>query len=233
MLIATFGATTGWAGKTITEEGDAFLLEGHGPISAADVMEYDRQGHLLWADEGTRAWIGSLAGAQPPPRTDSISAQVRAATTADSRPAASLIQKTDSRTDGQKAAGLIGLLLLVLGIGVAGYFLLFFDVSVPVDYQGNNSFGLPERVNNIGLMADRNNGIIIGLVLAVAGGVLMFVGRKRSAAEAPTGAGAAGVAPAAKGSCSSCGAQIDVGVSFCPHCGQQLAWTGTAPPPPG
>lgn len=90
-------------------------------------------------------------------------------------------QKTDVRTDGQKAAGLIGLLLLVLGIGIAGYFLLFFGVSVPVDYEGNNSFALPERVNNIGLMADRNNGIIIGLALAMAGGVLMVVGRKRPA----------------------------------------------------
>jgi hypothetical protein len=231
MLIATFGSSTGWAGKTITKEGDVFVLQDHGPISAADVMEYDRQGHLIWADEGTRAWIGSLARAQTTPRSDSPLPQVRAATTANSRPAAPMNQKADARTDGQKAAGLIGLLLLVLGIGVAGYFLLFFDVSVPVDYQGNNSFGLPERVNNIGLMADRNNGIIIGLVLAVAGGVLMVVGRKRSAADVPTGVGAAGVAPAAKGFCSSCGAQIDVGVSFCPHCGQQLAWTGTAAPP--
>jgi hypothetical protein len=85
----------------------------------------------------------------------------------------------DGRSDGQKAAGLVGLLLLVLGVCVAGYFFLFFDVSVPFDYQGGNDFGLPERVNNIGLMADRNNGIIIGLALAVAGGVLMVIGRKR------------------------------------------------------
>jgi hypothetical protein len=230
MLIATFGPTTGWAGKTITREGDAFILQDHGPISAADVMEYDGQGHLIWADQGTRAWIGSLARTQVPPHSDSPVSQVPAAT-ANSRPAASMNQKTDVRTDGQKAAGLIGLLLLVLGIGIAGYFLLFFDVSVPVDYEGNNSFGLPERVNNIGLMADRNNGIIIGLALAVAGGVLMVVGRKRPAPGATANVGASGVAPAAKGSCSSCGAQIDIGVSFCPHCGQQLAWTGTAAPP--
>jgi len=61
MLIATFGATTAWVGKQITREGDAFVLEGHGPISAADIMEYDRQGHLVWVDEGTRAWVGSKA----------------------------------------------------------------------------------------------------------------------------------------------------------------------------
>ena len=59
MLIATFGPSTGWAGKTITHEGDVFTLEGHGPITAADVMEYDRQGHLVWTNDGTRAWVGS------------------------------------------------------------------------------------------------------------------------------------------------------------------------------
>ena len=62
MLIATFGPTTAWAGKTITRAGDAFVLEGHGPISAGDVMEYDRQGHLLWVNDGARALVGSKAG---------------------------------------------------------------------------------------------------------------------------------------------------------------------------
>lgn len=61
MLIATFGPTTAWVGMQITREGDAFVLEVHGPISADDIMEYDRQGHLLWVDAGTRAWVGSKA----------------------------------------------------------------------------------------------------------------------------------------------------------------------------
>ena len=39
MLIATFGPTTAWAGKTITREGEAFIFEDHGPISAAGVVE--------------------------------------------------------------------------------------------------------------------------------------------------------------------------------------------------
>ena len=37
------------------------MLEGHGPIGAEGVMEYDRQGHLVWESEGTRAWVGSKA----------------------------------------------------------------------------------------------------------------------------------------------------------------------------
>ena len=61
MLIATFGANTGWAGKTISFENDTFVLEGYGSIQAADVMEYDRQGHLAWVNDGTRAWVGAKA----------------------------------------------------------------------------------------------------------------------------------------------------------------------------
>ena len=61
MLIATFGAGTGWVGKTITYENEAFVLKGYGSIRAADVMDYDRQGHLVWVNEGTRAWVGAKA----------------------------------------------------------------------------------------------------------------------------------------------------------------------------
>jgi Type II secretion system (T2SS), protein G len=61
MLIATFGPSTGWAGKTITREGEYFILQDHGPITATDVMEYDRQGQLVWANDRTRAWVGSRA----------------------------------------------------------------------------------------------------------------------------------------------------------------------------
>jgi len=61
MLIATFGATTAWQGKRITWDGARFVLDDHGPISPPGIMEYDRQGHLIWADEGTRAWVGSTA----------------------------------------------------------------------------------------------------------------------------------------------------------------------------
>ena len=61
MLIATFGSSTAWQGQKITWDEGRFLLEGHGPIGAADVMEYDRQGHLIWESAGTRAWVGSKA----------------------------------------------------------------------------------------------------------------------------------------------------------------------------
>jgi hypothetical protein len=65
MLIATFDSTTDLAGKTITREGDAFVLQDHGPISARDVMEFDKQGQLVWSTEGAWAWVGSLAQKAP------------------------------------------------------------------------------------------------------------------------------------------------------------------------
>jgi hypothetical protein len=49
MLIATFGPTTGWVGKTIVYEDRHFLLEGHGPIRASDVLSYAQQGFIAWA----------------------------------------------------------------------------------------------------------------------------------------------------------------------------------------
>ena len=64
MLVATFGPTTGWAGRTITFYEGAFTLEGHGFVTAHDVLEYDRQGHLVWAYDGLRQWAYSLV---PPP----------------------------------------------------------------------------------------------------------------------------------------------------------------------
>jgi uncharacterized membrane protein YhaH (DUF805 family) len=60
-LVAVFGQTTAWAGKTVLYVGEDFVLEDHGVISAADVMRYDREGHLVWSSQGTRAWVGAKA----------------------------------------------------------------------------------------------------------------------------------------------------------------------------
>lgn len=75
ILIATFNETTGWVGKRITHDDEQFMLEDYGAITAADVMEYDRQGHLAWANDGTRAWVGSRAlqpQAAPPTASQEI-----------------------------------------------------------------------------------------------------------------------------------------------------------------
>lgn len=61
MLIATFGPSTAWAGKTITAESEIFRLADHGPISAADVLVYAQQGHLLWADQSLQLSVETVA----------------------------------------------------------------------------------------------------------------------------------------------------------------------------
>lgn len=61
MLIATFNASTGWVGKTITRSGDVYALEDHGTIRPADIMRYDVAGQLAWASEEMRAWVAALA----------------------------------------------------------------------------------------------------------------------------------------------------------------------------
>jgi len=60
LIVATFGPTTGWAGKTIAYENQHFVLEGLGPITAEGVLEYDRQGHLVWAYAGLREWVQGI-----------------------------------------------------------------------------------------------------------------------------------------------------------------------------
>ena len=63
MLIATFGPTTRWVGKTITYENGLFTLDGHGPIPAQGVLDYDRQGHLACAYDDLRDWVQQVAAA--------------------------------------------------------------------------------------------------------------------------------------------------------------------------
>ena len=59
MLVATFGPGSSCAGRTITFAGEQFVHEVPGPISAAEVMDFDRKGWLEWPMEGMRAWVGS------------------------------------------------------------------------------------------------------------------------------------------------------------------------------
>ena len=61
MLIATFGPNSVWPDKTITFEDGQFLLDGQAVITLAAVWECEREGQLLWANDGTRAWVGSRA----------------------------------------------------------------------------------------------------------------------------------------------------------------------------
>ena len=119
MLIATFGPTTGWNGKTITREGDAFILEGHGPITAADIMEHDRQGNLVWTNDGTRAWVGAKAAG---PRASHATAPLTAPTTA----AVTWTTYQAGATPPRRAASKRLLPMVVVGLIVVGVIVAVF-----------------------------------------------------------------------------------------------------------
>lgn len=57
-------------------------------------------------------------------------------------------------------------LFLIAGLAVAGYFFLAFDASVSTGTG---------RVVNLGLMADRQNGIIIGIGVSLVGAIMLVL----------------------------------------------------------
>lgn len=70
----------------------------------------------------------------------------------------------------------IGILMIGGGLLYATYFFLFFDTSVEVpvrEFMGTQFGG--GRVNNLGLMADRQNGITMGMGAAILGAILFAV----------------------------------------------------------
>ncbi|HTB84969.1 MAG TPA: hypothetical protein VK742_15040 [Candidatus Sulfotelmatobacter sp.] len=77
-----------------------------------------------------------------------------------------LAQPPARRSSGLRTAGI---LLLLGGLVVTAYFFFGFDPSV------ESGMG---RVNNIGLMADRQNGILIGIGLAIVGTIMLVIGSR-------------------------------------------------------
>ena len=61
MLTATFGPASDWEGRTINFDGHCFVVQGFGPVSAADVLSYDKQGHLIWASVERRVFVQRAA----------------------------------------------------------------------------------------------------------------------------------------------------------------------------
>jgi hypothetical protein len=75
-------------------------------------------------------------------------------------------------------------LLIVGGLVCGVYFLMFFDTSVQVPQQeimGQTIGG--ERVNNLGLMQDRQNGIYLGFGALAVGLAFEFFGNRRKSKE--------------------------------------------------
>ena len=67
----------------------------------------------------------------------------------------------------------VGLILLIGGLSF-GLFALNMDTSVKVSYPLGNLFNLPERVNNLGLMNDRQNYLIFSGIISILGAMIFF-----------------------------------------------------------
>lgn len=80
-----------------------------------------------------------------------------------------LHQPTPTTNGGSSGLRTLGALLLIAGLAVTGYFFMAYDTSV------ESGVG---RVNNLGLMADRQNGIIIGIGLGVIGTIMLVIGSR-------------------------------------------------------
>lgn len=67
-----------------------------------------------------------------------------------------------------------GGILLVIGVILLLY-AISMDTSVPVEYENGNSYGFPERVNNIGLMNDKSNYTLISIGMIIASVIMISI----------------------------------------------------------
>lgn len=83
---------------------------------------------------------------------------------------------------GSPVLRIVGALLLILGAGSAVYYYQYFDTAVvtePIVVLGQ-SYGGGQRVNNLGLMQERQNGLMLGAGGAVVGLALLLYGQTRA-----------------------------------------------------
>jgi|WetSurMetagenome_2_1015567.scaffolds.fasta_scaffold22599_3 hypothetical protein len=74
-----------------------------------------------------------------------------------------------------------GTFLIIAGIIGILFFQLGFDTSVKVDYEKtgySKPSGFPERVNNLGLMQDKQNYTLISFGIIIVGVILFVTGKK-------------------------------------------------------
>ena len=85
----------------------------------------------------------------------------------------------------------VGVALLVVGVLIVGYFLAVYDtgVDVPKSIVMGQTVG-GGRVNNTGLMQNRQNGVMLGAAMAMAGLICFLSSRMQPTGGRPTDTGA-------------------------------------------
>lgn len=102
-----------------------------------------------------------------------------------------------------------GLALFLGGIATASYYFFYFDVSVAI--PRGNLIGI-DRINNVGLMAQRQNGIIFSFGATILGALLIYLGR-----DSTIGINAS------ERKCPYCAERVKLEAIICRHCGKELS----------
>jgi len=101
-----------------------------------------------------------------------------------------LVRKESPPEQSGESSGMktLGGVILIIGLAIGLYFWIFFDASVEVPRQ--EIFGQViggGRVNNIGLLQEKQTGTFVGLGAAALGLILVLVGAsKKSVVQTPT-----------------------------------------------
>ena len=108
----------------------------------------------------------------------------------------------------KQSGSVIGSLLVSIGIVLAIYALLFMETTVDVNYP-MGSFGLPEKVNNLGLLADKQNYLIGAGISIILGLALGYLPSSKSIDETDV-------------KCPYCAETIKKDAKICRFCNHQL-----------
>lgn len=163
MLVATFGPTTAWVGKTITWDGDQFVLEGYGRIPGAALVDYDQQGHLLWASAELRSWAwayahweaGGAPAAQAATQTQAIAQpQTAAQPWATAQPYAAAQPHVAAQPAGTRRPFPVWAIALIVAVAVVLVGGLFAAILIPMvvfnsEHTSANESAVKEGIHSI------------------------------------------------------------------------------------
>jgi len=119
-----------------------------------------------------------------------------------------------------------GIFIILIGIGI-GYYAFIMDTTVKVNYSEGNNMGLPERVNNLGLMSDKQTYLIVSAFLIIGGLILVTIAdnsNEKSEKNTTCKKSTSKEITSAPSYCTNCGKAYlpNDSVIFCPECGNKL-----------